>query len=644
MRAAICCAALLAASAARAQSYEIVDLGPGEATAINNHNDIVGVGPTGTATLWRDGIVQDLGGGPIVPNSDAVAINDAGQVAGTFAPGDLVCDQGCRAAPHAFLYTPGGVDGIPTNPQMKDLGGLTDFPYTQAMAMNASGQIVGVASGDSGFGRAFLWTPGGTDGDPGNPQMKDLGLPPGMLDAHAEGINAAGEAVGVGLDAAFVYHAVYWHDGIAEDLGPGLANAISNDSPPVITGEDEFGVVAWRNGIPQFLNFPDGFGAFFASPVNSAGEFVGATFGPAYAYQAGGWHYLPSLSGETDRIARAINDLGWIVGRVFVGGTDQHAVLWRHPQVDTRVGTNVTVRGSGMTLTFAQVTSAGVTTLSSDTSGNATPSGFMAAGIRYDVTTTAAYLPPLDVCITYDPAALSPGTESGLRFLHFENGAWADVTTSLNTSKSEICGRTQSLSPFAMVAADKVAPTIDFLLPDWVSPGTTVQLSYSVHDNSALFLDVAAAFDGVPVRRNATVKLDQPGWHTLAIRASDPAGNAASASRSIWVGQQGLSLDASSTLTSLWPADGRLIDVGLQVSMTDEAGAGASYTVAVSSDDPSGIQPQWSFGGGVLRLRAQRDAARAQGRTYTVTVTASDSAGRSATRSFTVQVPHDRRR
>jgi uncharacterized membrane protein len=645
MRAAICCAALLAATAAHAQSYEIIDLGLGEASAINNRNEIAGTGPTGTATIWRDGIAEDLGAGPIVPGSSAVAINDAGQVTGTFSPGDYVCTDACRpAVSHAFLYTPGATDGIPTNPQMKDLGGLTGFPYTQAVGMNARGQVVGVAFGDGPLERAFRWTPGGTDGDPDNPQMKDLGLPPGVVSAFAQGINAAGEVVGVGFDEANVYHAVHWHDGIAEDLGPGSASSISNESPPLIMGEDEFGVVAWRAGVPQFLNFPDGLGAFFASPANSAGEFVGASLGPSYAYQGGGWHYLPALDGQTDTIARSISDLGWIVGRVFVGGTEQHAVLWRRPQIATPVGTNVTVRGSGMTLTFAQVTGAGVTTLASDSSGAATPSGFMAAGIRYDVTTTAAYLPPLDLCITYDPAALAPGTEAGLRFLHFENGVWADVTTSLDTTISQICGRTQSLSPFAMVAADKAAPSIDVFLPDSVPVGTTVQLSYAVHDNSALFLEVAAAFDGVPVRRNATVTLNQPGSHTLKIRAKDPAGNVASASSSIWVGPRNLSVDASTTLTTLWPPDGRLVDVGLQVSLADDPAAGASYTVDVASDDPSGNQPQWSFDGGVLLLRAQRAGSRKEGRTYIVTVTARDVAGQSASKSLTVQVPHDRRR
>lgn len=536
MRLAVCCVLLCAANAARAQSYEVIDLGPGEAYAINSHNEIAAVGPTGGATIWRDGVAQDIGGGPIFTGAQPVAINDAGQVAGTFVPGDAVCGpDGCRPVGHAFLYTPGATDGIPTNPQMKDLGALQGLPGTQAVAMNASGQVVGVAMDDFGNARAFLWTAGATDGDPSNPQMKDLGLAPGLVSGFAQGINNAGQVVGVGFDAANGYHALYWHDGVVDDLGPGSANAISNDPVPLIFGQDDLGLVAWRGGIPEYLNFPAGFGATFASALNTAGEFVGAAFLHAYAYQGGGWHMLPELDGATDSIARSINDSGWSVGRMYIGNLEQHAVLWRRPLIPTPVGTFVTVSGNGVTLTFAQVTAAGTTTLSSDASGNATPGGFMTAGIRYDVSTTASYLPPLDLCVTYDPAALAPGAEQNLRFLHFEAGAWADVTTSLDTVNKVICGRTQSLSPFAMVTPDTVAPVIDIFVPACLPYSKTLQVSFDVRDNSALFIEVDARFDGERVRRGAIVTLKHPGWHLLTLRARDAAGNVSSAFKLIHV-------------------------------------------------------------------------------------------------------------
>jgi probable HAF family extracellular repeat protein len=61
---------------------------------------------------------------------------------------------------------------------MQDLGTLPGFPQSAGLALNSAGQVVGVAEGaNSGSGAtdAFLWTPGGTNGVPSNPQMQDLG-------------------------------------------------------------------------------------------------------------------------------------------------------------------------------------------------------------------------------------------------------------------------------------------------------------------------------------------------------------------------------------------------------------------------------------------------------------------------------------
>ena len=393
--------------------------------------------------------------------------------------------------------------------------------------------------------------------------------------------------------------------------------------------------------MPQYLNFPEGMGVLSAGAPNAAGEFVAGTYNDSIVYQGGGWHVLPGLDGMTVTGARSINDAGWIVGRIFVGA-EQHAVLWRRPLLQTPTGQNVTVSGSGMSVTFAQVTAAGVTTLSSDTSGQATPGGFMAAGLRYDIWTSAVYVPPLDVCVTYDPAALPPDTESTLQFTHFENGAWSDVTTSLDTVNKVICGRTQSLSPFAMIAPDQTPPTVDIHLPATGVTGAPLPVSFDVRDNSALFLDVAAAFDGLPVLRNATLTPTEPGWHTMSVQAKDAAGNVASASQRIYLYGPGLNLDIAASVTTLWPPDGRLIDVGLQVWFFDGQDPGATYDVVVNSDDPTGTQPQWEYRDRVLLLRAQRSPRAAVGRTYTVTVSARDSAGHSETRSLTVQVPRSR--
>src|SRR3954452_13991343 len=61
-----------------------------------------------------------------------------------------------------------------------DLGtlGASNLRSSAGAINNASGQVVGwarIVAGDDTAYRPFLWTAGGTDGVPSNPQMKDLG-------------------------------------------------------------------------------------------------------------------------------------------------------------------------------------------------------------------------------------------------------------------------------------------------------------------------------------------------------------------------------------------------------------------------------------------------------------------------------------
>ena len=52
------------------------------------------------------------------------------------------------------------------------------------------------------------------------------------------------------------------------------------------------------------------------------------------------------------------------------------------------------------------------------------------------------------ICINYSGVSFSDPSQ--LQLFHYENGAWVDVTTSLNTVISTICGTVTSLSPFAI--------------------------------------------------------------------------------------------------------------------------------------------------------------------------------------------------
>ena len=106
-----------------------------------------------------------------------------------------------------------------------------------------------------------------------------------------------------------------------------------------------------------------------------------------------------------------------------------------------------------VTVSFATVTQPGLLTATAvmTDSPAAPPDGFrFAAGGVLNISTTALVAPPIEVCIV-------GGFLEGDRLLHFENGAWADVTTSVTAARA--CGTVSSLSPFAVITALNHAPS-----------------------------------------------------------------------------------------------------------------------------------------------------------------------------------------
>jgi hypothetical protein len=135
---------------------------------------------------------------------------------------------------------------------------------------------------------------------------------------------------------------------------------------------------------------------------------------------------------------------------------------------NTSPGINVEVRPvdtttgiTPVTLTFSQVTRAGVTSLTTSSAGPPPPSGF-ALGIPpiyYDLTTTALFSGPIEVCINYSGVRFK--NEATLKLQHCEGGRWVDRTISLDIRNDIICASVTSLSPFAIF---EPAGVIDFFL------------------------------------------------------------------------------------------------------------------------------------------------------------------------------------
>ena len=121
--------------------------------------------------------------------------------------------------------------------------------------------------------------------------------------------------------------------------------------------------------------------------------------------------------------------------------------------VDPATSENVT------TLTFQSVTTAGETSVQTSSDGTSAPAGFQLGSppITYDISTSAIFAGPVEVCVSYGNQILQD--EPALKLFHFESGAWADVTTTHDMVNDVICGNVTTLSPF-VVAETNSPPAV----------------------------------------------------------------------------------------------------------------------------------------------------------------------------------------
>jgi probable HAF family extracellular repeat protein len=230
------------------QAGGIVDLGTfggqdSQAYAVNEAGEVVGEAETSNndphAFSWTQaGGVVDLGtfGGV---ESTAIAVNRSGQIAGHFMPSNANNNR------HAFFWTQAGgavdlgtLDGnqsyadavndsgrvvgtnqtCPELPEFGSCGSIHAFSWTQAggmvglgalggsysdaVAVNDSGQVAGQAGTSSGVGHAFSWTQAGG--------MVDLGTFGGEY-SFANAVNDSGQVVGRADTSLGTGQAVLWN-------------------------------------------------------------------------------------------------------------------------------------------------------------------------------------------------------------------------------------------------------------------------------------------------------------------------------------------------------------------------------------------------------------------------------------------------
>jgi probable HAF family extracellular repeat protein len=181
----------------------------GQASAINNHGQVVGYAENGVVdstcpsditnnridlpVLWEKGKAQALPTVGSDPDGVAFGINNQGQAVGYSGT--------CTAANYAVLWENSTATPLP------DLGD----PGAIAYAINSHGQIVGQAVNSDGTALAALWQ---------NNTVTSLGgLLPGDVASFATSINNRGQVVGSSFNSNNSWsHGLLWQNGVTIDL------------------------------------------------------------------------------------------------------------------------------------------------------------------------------------------------------------------------------------------------------------------------------------------------------------------------------------------------------------------------------------------------------------------------------------------
>jgi hypothetical protein len=190
----------------------------------------------------------------------------------------------------------------------------------------------------------------------------------------------------------------------------------------------------------------------------------------------------------------------------------------------------------------------------------------------------------------------------------------------------------------------------DTLAYEWLK-GTEVLASGSIvapatGDPVALAdLVIAAGDEGFPI-----------GLHTVTLEVSDGINAAVTSDAQVRI-SSAPTLSPESSVAILWPPNHELRPVTIWANAADESGGGVTIEVAVESSEPEDdlgdgtTQPDYYIDdisnedGGViqLRLRAERSGI-GDGRTYTVTITATNAAGLQSLAVVEIRAPHSRKK
>ena len=198
------------------------------------------------------------------------------------------------------------------------------------------------------------------------------------------------------------------------------------------------------------------------------------------------------------------------------------------PAPNTQAGTDVKVSFTSplSSVTFAEVSVPGYTSVAVPASSPALPEGYQSAGARYfEVSTTAEYSAPVTVCLPYNPSDYT----LPVRILHHDGSLWSDVTLTTDAATGQACGVADGLSPFAIAAGSAlVVPETTIISgPDLSTQMPTATFEFFSTDPNADFEcsldDPLLAYSGCDTPYLIEDLL--PGQHVLLVRAKNALGN-----------------------------------------------------------------------------------------------------------------------
>jgi hypothetical protein len=217
-----------------------------------------------------------------------------------------------------------------------------------------------------------------------------------------------------------------------------------------------------------------------------------------------------------------------------------------------------------------------------------------------------------------------------------------------------------------LILMANAAPTLECPAPvvrECTSPeGALVDLTATVSDADGDPLTVVWTVNGVSTQTNSLpagtnsasqevhfIANFEVGTYQIELSVSDGTAPAVTCSTTVTVQDTTppVITRIAATPSTLWPPNHKLVLVGIRVLARDVCGPVTSKIVSVTSNEPENglgdgdTASDWQITGDHrVLLRAER-SGRGNGRTYTITIEASDESNNATTGQVTVVVPHD---